>query len=380
MSLKVVKVAPADVADWQHVVSWVYAREAATEDSYPPDPGETRYLARVGDTPVAACAVYSMDIARQNSTLRCGGVAGVATLAEHRQSGAADALMRFTLEGMRADGYALSALYAFRSTYYRRFGYENCGWRWQIKCPADRLPKVKSDLPIKQWSLDDLDHLNSVYVPFIRSRSGSPLRASSDWTHRMGKKPPMVYAIGEPLEAYLWVNIGEFWGEVTVGEFAWTSLDGYRAGLKLLSGLCSNQTSATWMEPPDSPFVELHMDQGATAQHARPTMFRVVDVRTALSSIQCDEALSFAFEATDSVAPWNQGVWTVETKNGTTRVEPGGKAAFQLDVRHIAQALMGQPDLRRLAATGHVAVFDQGGFDTACRFLPPSPVVCMDFF
>lgn len=380
MSFEVVKVGPADLPDWNHVVSWVYAREAATSESYPVDPGEVRYLVRSGKEPVAACAVYPMDVARGSSTLRCGGVAGVATLPEHRRVGAADDLMRAVLEGMRGDGVAISALYAFRSTYYRRFGYENCGWRWQIKCPAERLPRFRSSLPVKQITPAELKNLDAVYVPFIRARSGSPLRDLDAWEHRMGKKPPMVYAIGDPLEAYLWANLGEFWGDVSVGEFAWVTRRGYESGLSLLAGLCSNQLSVTWSEPPDSPFVDCHMDQGVTAQHQRPTMFRVVDLRAAFGSLSSEEAVEFSFELTDQSAPWNQGLWSVRAKPDGCEVTPGGRPAFRIDVTSFSQALMGQPSLSTLAATGQVEVLDPSGFAAACRLLQPLPVVCMDFF
>lgn len=381
MNVEVVKVGPADIPDWNHVVSWVYAHEAATSDSYPPNPGESRYLAKVSGTPAAACTVYPMDIARGTGTLRCGGVAGVGTLPEYRREGAADVLMRSVLEGMRDDGFAVSALYAFRSTYYRRFGYENCGWRWQIKCPSDRLPRLRGELPIRQLETSSLTELDDVYVPFVRARSGSPLRAQDDWVHRMGKKTPMVYGIGDPLEAYLWVNMGEFWGEVTVGEFAWTSRAGYEAGLSLMAGMCSNQLSIHWNEPPDSPFVASYMDQGITAQHLRPTMFRVVDVESALVGLKPDLSVEFTFRLVDEAAPWNDGTWTAVYTDAAAEVQRStSEPAFTIEATRFSQALMGQPSLADLAQQGHVVVHDRAGFMAACTVLSPLPVVCMDFF
>ena len=380
MNIEILKVGAKETHDWGHVVSWVYAHKPPYEDQYDLNPGEARYLAKLDGRPVGACTIYDMPVVRLDSNLKCGGVAGVATLPEFRGTGVADRLMRGILEEMRDMGHAISALYPYRSTYYRRFGYENCGWRWQIKCPQQRLPQWKPQLPIRQLSQDDIQRLDDVYVPFVRRRSGSIIRTLEDWHHRLGKVTPMVYIIGEPAEAYLWVNMDEFWGDANVGELAWTTRRGYETALSLVSSLCANQSSATWYEPPDSPFVGSHLDQGIVATLNRQTMYRVVDVKLALSSLVSTFEGSFEFAVEDDVCPWNAGVWKVGFGPSGTDVVPGSDPGFRIDVRHLVQAIMGQPSLSDLLREGKVEVTRQADLESAVQSLEPVPVVCMEFF
>lgn len=380
MNLEVLRVGENEQADWRQVVSWVYAKQAPAPDAYPLDEGESRFVVRLDGAPAGASTVIDYNVARGTVDLRTGGVAGVATLPEFRRAGVADAMMRSLLGFMHEDGMALTALYGFRETYYRKFGYETSGWRYQIKCPQGRLPKVSSDLKVRQIDATQLDQLEPVYTAFIRARSGSPFRTPADWTHRMGKKTPMIYVIGDTPEAYLWVHLEEFWGDVNVGEIAWKSREGYEGCLSLLGSLCSNQSTVTWSEPPDSPFVSRFMDQGVTVTINRATMFRVIGVQEALFPFKSMEQLEFSFELIDPDCPWNNGRWKVDCGAYGTQVARAETADFSIGIGAFSQAVMGQPSLRQLADQGMVSVTNPKGLDAACRLLNPMPVVCMEFF
>ncbi|MBS1723839.1 MAG: GNAT family N-acetyltransferase [Armatimonadetes bacterium] len=380
MSVAVVRVTGSELDKWRHVVSWVYSHQAPSPTlEADDDDGEARFLALVDGEPAAACSVIDYTVARGCSDLRCGGVAGVATLPEWRRSGVAHQLMTEVVRAMDEDGFAVSALYAYKDSYYRKFGYASCGWRWQVKCPQARLPACESNYRVRQIKTDELGALDAVYTPFIRSRSGSVLRTRQDWLHRMGKKPPMVYAIGEPLEAYLWVTLEEFWGEANIGEMAWSTPEGYRAALGLIRSLCSNQLSAVWNEPPDGPYAAQFYDQGASLTMARPTMFRVVSVAKALGSLRTEQQGSFCVGVEDT-SEWNQGAWTVDFSPAGTEVRAGGKPGLGVSAGNLAQAVMGQPSLVSLRETGAVRVQDEAQFSAACSLLTAKPVVCMDFF
>lgn len=380
MSLDISRVTPANADEWGNVLSWVYHHRSAQADQYPLDAGEKRFLARLDGKAAGGCTVIDLNIARGASDLKCGGVAGVATLPEYRGAGVADALMKSILAGMREDGFSIAALYPYRSKFYRKFGYENCGWRWQIKCPQERFPKIEGTLPVSQIQPDRLTELDQVYVPFIRERSGSPTRREADWKHRMGQSTPMVYAIGDPIEAYLWVNLETFWGDANVGEVAWTTRRGYESAIAHMRSLCANQTSMTWHEPPDSPFIARYFDQGVTATLNRQTMYRVIDVKSALQSLRPSNSGSFCFELIDSDGPWNQGVWGVRYTTDGVEVTSGGTAQVRLDVRPFSQALMGEPDIMELARMGLIEVLDPAGLAAMAQLLDPRPVVCMEFF
>ncbi|MBS1715908.1 MAG: GNAT family N-acetyltransferase [Armatimonadetes bacterium] len=380
MNLKVHEVGPPDLESWRAVVSWVYEREAPQGPPSGIREGERRFLVTSDDGPAGACSVLDATVAKGRDDLRCGGVAGVATLVQHRRSGVADALMRHVLASMREEGQCLSALYAFRESYYRRFGYESCGWRWQVKCPRERLPRVRSELPVRQIDVSEVHTLDPVYRSFVRVRSGSFLRSKADWADRMGKRKPSVYAVGDPFEGYLWANFEGFWGDVDIGELAWSTPAGYHGCLEVVSSLCSNQDVALWNEPPDSPFVAGHLDQGASCTLHRPSMFRLVDAQGALSCVSSDVEGEFSFDLEDADCPWNHGVWTVRYGRDGTRVERGGSPDFRTRPGPLVQALLGAPDLRSTVMTGGTEVLNGSAFEAAAVFFRPRPVVCMDFF
>ncbi len=380
MNHEIVRVGPESFSEWQNVLGRVYRAHNPDDLIDPPQTGETGYLLRSDGRPTAACVVIDYSVARGESDLRCGGVAAVATVPEARGQGAAGALMRRTLQDMRETGFAIAALYAYRESYYARFGYAVCGWRWQLRCPQNRLPAVKQDLPGRLVPSDEVASLDPVYTSFIRQRSGSPRRDPRMWGQRLGKTSPQVYALGDPAEAYFWISLEKFWGDVQVGELAWSTRRGYDSAMALMRECCSNQANLVWCEPPDSPFIARHLDQGVTATLNRQTMFRVLDVKSAMTSMRSDSEGQFCFRLHDEACPWNDGVWTVTFDPDHVEVAPGGNAGFECDAATLSQALMGQPSFTELAGHGCLDPIDSQHVVRASALLSPSPVVCMEFF
>ncbi|MFW5697056.1 MAG: GNAT family N-acetyltransferase, partial [Fimbriimonadaceae bacterium] len=140
------KATEQDAAALQHIWSWVYGGRAPEGEPGQLLPYESALITEVDGVPAAAAKILDLPTARGNADLACGGIGGVATLVEHRGTGAAGHLMQFALREMRERGYDISSLYGFRDSYYRKLGYEVCGWRWQINCPQARLPRTKDVL------------------------------------------------------------------------------------------------------------------------------------------------------------------------------------------------------------------------------------------
>jgi predicted acetyltransferase len=379
--LEFARATEADWPDMNHVWAWVYTNQPPDEDLDPEPENMSRWIVRDNGRAVSVCQLYHYDLARGEDRLSCGGVGGVATLIEARQTGAAHILMEGLIRGMREMGFATSALYGYKESYYRRFGYEACGWRWQITVPTERLPKTRVSLPVRQIAAEDAAVLDEAYLPFIESLSGSHVRTADDWKKRLGKKPSPIYAVGDPIEGYAWVNLKEFWGEATVGEMGWTTREGYESILGVLRGACSNQSRLIWNEPPTSPFLSRFLDQGMELKVARPTMFRAVHVPKALESLTSEEDLDFTLEIGDDLLPENNGPWRVICVNGTTTVEATDQDPdFTLSIGGFSQALMGQPSLLDLFELELVEVRNGVGFAQGAHLLSPMPVVCMEFF
>lgn len=375
MNLEFARATPADMADLDKVQSWVYNGRAPGEPN--PEPrGNPAYLVRSEGRPLAAADLIEYEFLVRGVPMKAGGVGGVATLVEARRSGAASRLMEGMIREMREDSRLLACLYAYRETYYRRFGYEQCGWRWLINCPTHRLPKTALDLPVRQVDPQEAPAvLDACYREFISRQSGACLRTPQQWLDRLGRTPGAIYTVGDPVEGYFWGDLSGFWVDTTLGEFAWTTPRAYAALMAVLGGACANKNSVSWCEPPRSAALAHFSDQGIEAKRNRATMYRVVNVPAALAAL-APPAAPYTLEVLDPLVPENQGPWQV----GPGGVERADSAGIRLTIQSFSQAFMGDPSLADLAALGAVEILDPQSLHNATQHLGPESVVCMEFF
>lgn len=375
MSYTFQQLRPEDAKSFYSCQSWVYSGKEF-EGDLPSDRSQVTHWSVVEDGKIVSCTdVIAYQFKVRGAVIPSGGVASVGTVVEARRTGAATVMMEGVVRAQAELGFGLSCLYPFRETYYSRFGYATCGWRWQIHAPAARIPQIKTDLPVRRLEPEDAPALlNPVYDAFTDRLAGCNVRDEASWKIRFGQKPPGIYAVGDPVEAYLWVKIDGFWNDVNVGEMAWCTGRGYRGLLGLLASLTSNQSSATWIEPPESPYISHFFDQGVSASLHRATMFRITDVRAAFGQLRPKQA--FAFEVSDPLVSSNNGVFSL----GPDGLTEGGSPCFKCGISALTQALLGQPSLEQLAAEGMVEVANMDNFEKACAALPAQQAVCMEFF
>lgn len=335
------------------------------------------YVGEVDGKIVGTFVVMDMTSTRVSAAeWKTGGIAGVAVLPEARQTGVGSAMMRWALRHLREEGYILASLYAFRESYYRKFGYEVCGLRQHVVCPNARLPRFKSELPVRRLPEDDAIQIRACYESFAKARSGMNLREDFHWGRILGESRT-IYAAGDPVEAYaILEHNSSFWEDQPISEFAWSTLRGYESMMSLFGAIGINKTSVSWFEPADGLTMIRHNDQGIRFEAERPIMYRLLDVPAALEQLSSRGEGSFSLAIQDQDIPENNGPWQVSFGQGKTRVSAAESGAIQLDIRAAVQAFLGQPSLTDLRRNGIVSA------DTteAERLLPPSPVFCIDYF
>ncbi|MBL8048851.1 MAG: GNAT family N-acetyltransferase [Chthonomonas sp.] len=329
----------------------------------------------------AGFLVMDMQVSRRAATLPCAGVAAVGVLPEARHGGLGSAMMRWSLAAMRDRGYDLACLYPFRETYYGKFGYATAGVRVMIECPRDRMPDLPMTLPVRRIAPENVADLDSALVPYARRHSGVNLRSADNWQRRLGETPPMIYAFGEPAQAYLWTSLeGMFWDDLTVGELIYATREGYESALGFLRTLGINRGAISWRESSLSPFVIHHLDSNVKVSYDRLTMWRVLDVPRTFGRLQTNESGSFCFALTDDLLPDNAGTWRVNFSPAGVTIEPGSDPDFSLDIRQLSPAFLGQPSLREFAELGLIQVHRPERIAEAERLLSPTPTLCPDFF
>lgn len=239
----------------------------------------TGFVVETNGEIVGAATVLEMTCTRSGQLHRCAGIAAVAVLPEWRGSGAGSALMRGMIPQLRESGYVVSSLHPFRDTWYRRFGYVGIGARLEIRCPADRLPALLPDLPIREIPVSELVRLDPVCQAFARHYNGYNIRTADQWWRTIGGDTPMaIYVCGDPVEAYAVIRLkGDFWVDQEIREFQWATERGYRSMLAFFKTLAMNKSAVKWMEPGDSPYFAEFFDRGATVELLGPVMFRLLD-------------------------------------------------------------------------------------------------------
>src|SRR5438046_3116937 len=135
MSLLVRDSRPEDLDQLANVWSNTFNRGQPYLDEPLIEEWERAYVAELDGRIVGAFSNYQMRTQCRGAELPNAGIAAVGVLPEHRHKGIGRDMMRWSLPALKEQGFALASLYAFRESYYRNFGYEVAGRRWEIFCP-----------------------------------------------------------------------------------------------------------------------------------------------------------------------------------------------------------------------------------------------------
>lgn len=352
-------------------------------------PGSRAFVAEDEDGIAGALILFPMPVTCRGALMPCGGVSVVGVAPEHRRQGIGSAMLHWLAGYMRREGMVLSALHGAHESYYRRFGWAVGGRRMEIVCPRQRLPHLETDLPVRRLTLDDWDELQPAYDAFAARYSGMVARTKhiDSRVHIRQGAQPVVYAVGDPVDAYAIVRL-ERGGmerdlpEQTVAEVVWSTPHGYRAILGSLATLCFNSSALRWCEPGDGPFLTQFIDRGMEARRMHTPMYRVLDVAAALRALRPEGGGSLVLEVEDELLAANDGPWLIEWGGGEVAVgpAPARAAGLRMPIGALTQALLGEPSLDEVVRAGMVEVHDPSALAAARRQLPPFPTHCLDFF
>ena len=114
------------------------------------------------------------------------GIAAVAVVPEFRRRGVADALMRGLHAQMKRRGEALSMLYAFRMSFYRKFGYGVVEWADHVRVAPRRLPASPLRRNVRELLRpDDVPAIERLYERSRPLGTGAFVREEAWWRIRV---------------------------------------------------------------------------------------------------------------------------------------------------------------------------------------------------
>lgn len=339
------------------------------------------------------------------------GVAMVCVSPQHRAAGIGSRLMRGALQEMRAEGVALSTLYAATVPLYRGVGYEAAGGRYEISLPANAIPLRDRSLRVREASLSDAPALAEAYRRRVARENGPLDQQAPGWRHalRAGvsqQNPiPRAYAIwnGKRVEGYLRYPVKREERTLRLVDFVAATPGAGRRLLTLLADHRSTIETILWFGAPTDPALLLLPEHSYRIRLAAPWMLRLVDVPRALEARGYPEGIEVAvrLRVEDDLFAANRGPYLLEVSGGRGRiardargVAPGGPsprrgarpdagrsagalrsspASARIDVRGLAALYSGHLSADQLAMTEYLEADDAGVAALRAIFAGPTP-------
>lgn len=310
------------------------------------------------EPPVASLVMNKKEVRFDGSTVKMGGVGGVATLPAHRRGGAIRACMEASLRDLYDQGYALSHLYPFSTSYYRQFGFAPAAQsvRWRVRLEdLRRIPKVGGSIR-QLFPGDSLAPLLEIYNKMYGDINFSCLREAFD-KDLEGDKP-----LAQKRWIFLWQDASGEPGGFLIGSRDKDDLlccpdFSMKNGLlfaspQALIGLLRFVYDSFLANFQAIQFsVPSHMDMTCllpeiSGMNCRPVlngMARAVNAEQLLRLCKCRGSGSLVIQVTDDILPENNGIFRLGfapgQENTVERVD--SPPDIQLDVGSLAVLLGG---------------------------------------
>jgi len=299
----------------------------------------------VADGQVVSCLVIiPATIYLGGTTVRMGGIGGVATLPDERRHGYAGMLMANSVHALRDLGFATSALYPFSFRYYRKFGWEFASHCLLYFAKPGLLPACNDSASVRPFTDDDLPAVMRLYDEHYRGECAAFVRDEYHWRkHVLPKAAEKLVHDREGVRGYLLARHHEEEGEKRFGIYeAVAATDEARRGLvgflakmdvdKVGWLACKRDLESLHLITPRAHWEDGY-DPRAKIEVVASFMFRIVDLKTSMEAVadRMDGELSIIMA--DEIGVWNE---PVTVKAG--KVSAGaGRNWLKADVRILSQ-------------------------------------------
>ena len=335
------------LADLGHRAYRVHSLEKRRE-FYTDHPRFTLRDVRVGELDgqiVSSLVLYPLTAWVRGQRVPLVGVGSVAVSPEHRRRGIGGALLRAMFREMRQQGQALSALYAFRGSYYRKLGYGAIEMTHTLSFRPSQLPASDEARGARRLMLPDRPAVQELYDRVVQQQGHFALERKPEWwVQRLwGFNGEWVVYEGRrrgQIEGYLYYEVdaddGPFRLQIVVGEFVAATPEAHRGLVGHLASLADQVSEVQITVPSDQAWPLLlktpqNLHAGADAILMSDTgnvghglMLRVLDVKQALESLPVSPQArgELVLEVVDDLVPPNARDWRVSAREGRLKVRP----------------------------------------------------------
>jgi predicted acetyltransferase len=322
---------------------------------------ENVHVWQVGERVAGAAIGIPMGLWLGGRSIRNLGVAGVAVGPEHRGQGYGRELMAALMRRARAEGYAVSTLYASTASLYRKVGFEHAGALFETRLPAAAIEVRAKGGELVRLSAADQPRL----APLAQAvaQHGNLDRGPYIWARLFAPGFRETQALGVTfdgaLEGYVILRAEAIASppdqELFITDITATTP---RAARRLLSFLAEHRSLVRTVHlpaGPNDPLLGLLPEPKYVQELVEPWMLRVLDVQATLQGrgYRPMRKLSFGLEVEDAVCPDLAGRYAVTVEDGRATVERGGQGpALRLEVGALGSLCTGFRSASTLARMG----------------------------
>lgn len=249
-----------------------------------------------------------------------GGIGGVSTLPEYRETGAIRGIFQELLPQARQNGEVISTLYPFNPGFYRKFGYETISHQAVWEIPTNAMKGHHHPGWTKMWRPDQpIDDYLALYQQFIPRYNLPFVRDAALLTkgYLHGdcyKDRHFCYLLGEKgstvPNAYLVCDDRK--PTLAVTDLAWNGKAGFHAILGFLSRFSADYGTLSIPLPTDLDLYDFIDNPYQAKKNPRSNyMIRVVNAPKLLEVIAKPADAAFTILVNDSLITENQGTWRV---------------------------------------------------------------------
>lgn len=293
---------------------------------------------------VASLVLYPLTAYVRGQLVSMTGVGSVAVSPEHRRRGIGETLLRSMLREMRQRGSAISTLYAFRGSYYRKLGYGVFEVVHTLAYSPSNLTSSDEARRTRRLMLPDRQAVQELYERVAAEGHFALARTTEWWNRRLWGYPGdwVVYEGRRrgQIEGYLYYEVdtsrGPFKLELTLSEFVAATPEAHRGLVGYLASLADQVSEIQFAAPGDGVW----LSQLGTAQNLRPgtemglvhdtgnlangAMMRFTDVKLGLEALPVAATArgEILLGVDDPVLPANARTYRVTAREGRLAVRP----------------------------------------------------------
>lgn len=281
----------------------------------------------------------------RGQSLPVTGIGSVAVSPEARRRGVAEALVRATLREMRQRGDAMCLLYAFRSDFYRKFGWSLVERTSMMSVAPTQLPASDEARRVRKALVADRPVVQELFEQHAARTGHFALSRRPEWWEKRLWNYEGDWVVYEgrrrgQIEGYLQYQVdagdGPWKLVLTVNEFVASTPAAHRGLWGYLHSLRDQAVEVVCALPGDDlwPMVvadaqnlrgELKLGVQRTTGHlGYGAMLRLVDVKAALEAMPVSPHArgEVTIDVQDDVLPQNARAWRVVAREGRLAVKP----------------------------------------------------------